>query len=385
MMPRIADPMTCSGCTACQAACRKGAITMVPDRMGFLYPSVNGDLCVDCGMCEATCEKVRKLEPEYKTRAFAVRHRDIAEVVKSRSGAAFVALSDRILSLGGSIYGAAFDKGWSVRHVKATDRKGRDAFRGSKYIQSRMEGSISNVISDLSEGMWVLFSGTPCQCRAVKASVDRQAGLGEKLILVDIVCHGVPSPRIWNEYLKLIAKGREIVSADFRDKKRFGWKAHKESITFSDGKTESSRSFTDLFYKHIILRPSCENCLDNKPERVSDLTLADFWGWEKIDPEMNRDDMGYSLVLVNSDKGKSLLEDVSGDLHIKEVNVSDCLQRPLVEPVSLDSRSGELAECLENEGMEAVLRKYGDWNYSHRLRYFKNTVRQQIRKLLGRK
>jgi len=358
---------------------------MVPDKMGFLYPSVDQDLCVDCGLCEAACEKVQNLVPEYQTRAFAIRHRDLNEVENSRSGAAFVALSDRILSLGGSVYGASFDTDWSVHHTKATDKKGRDAFRGSKYIQSRMENSIKDVIADLTEGKWVLFSGTPCQCRAVKSSVDRKAGLGDKLILVDIVCHGVPSPRVWKEYLAMRADGRTVTAVEFRDKKRFGWKAHKETVTFADGKTLVSRSFTDLFYKHIILRPSCAECKDNTPKRITDLTLADFWGWEKIDKNMNSDDKGYSLVLVNSDKGKALLEAVSGDVFSREVKLEDCLQRPLVEPVTLDPRSRQLAEDLELKGIKTVLKKYGDWNLSSRWTYFKKALRQKIRKLLGRK
>lgn len=388
-MIQIEDPSKCFGCSACQTICEAGAIRMTPGGMGFLYPEVDIDRCTGCGRCEFICEQIGRLKAAPgSAKAYAVRHNNPEEVARSRSGAAFVAISDKILQMGGVVYGAVMEKDFSVAHRRACSAEERDAMRGSKYAQSSMGDCLGAALKDLKDGRWVLFSGTPCQCRALRALVDLEKVSSEdidgRLVLVDIVCHGVPSPRVWKEYISHIAAGRKIVRADFRDKGRFGWKAHFESLEFEDESVYTGRSFAELFYRHIILRPSCANCRDNSPERISDLTLADFWGWEKTDPTLNADDLGYSLVLTNSARGERIMASLEADASVRPVRLEDCLQRPLRERVSLDPRSGKLADDLDRKGMGYVLWKYSDRNLRSRLRYARKALRQKIRKIVGR-
>lgn len=237
-MIKITDPKDCCGCTACASICAHDAITMEPDTLGFLYPKVDESKCVDCGLCDKVCQfndnYDRSLNLE-KPIAYAARHKDINEVMKSRSGAAFVAISDYILEQGGVIYGAGYKDHFRVAHKRATTKEERDEFRGSKYVQSDLTGVFRQVKEDLKNGLTVLFSGTPCQTSGLNAYVGKR--LRENLILVDIVCHGVPGPFLWRDYIAYLERkqGDQIVTVNFRDKELYGWKAHKESYIFKMG------------------------------------------------------------------------------------------------------------------------------------------------------
>lgn len=235
-MVNVKNPADCCGCTACQAICGHDAITMQPDALGFLYPVVDTDKCVDCGLCEKVCafhENYDKSLNLSQPDAYAARHKDMKEVETSRSGAAFIAISDWILEQGGVVYGAALDKGFRVVHKRAINKEERDAFKGSKYVQSDLQGIFRQVRKDLLDGRIVLFSGTPCQTSGLNSFIGKK--LRENLYLVDIVCHGVPGPKIWESYLAHLEKKlhAEVCEVVFRDKKRFGWTAHIESITLS--------------------------------------------------------------------------------------------------------------------------------------------------------
>ena len=200
--------------------------------MGFLYPTVNTTLCTDCGLCETVCAfnehydtSLNLPQPE----AYAARHKNMKEVETSRSGAAFIAISDWILQQGGSVYGAGYTDHFRVVHKRATTREERDEFKGSKYVQSDMGKVFRQVKQDLKNGMIVLFSGTPCQTSGLNAYIGKK--LCKNLYLVDIVCHGVPAPYLWRDYLSYLEKkqGAKICWVNFRDKQEFGWKAHKET------------------------------------------------------------------------------------------------------------------------------------------------------------
>ncbi len=234
-MIKITEPKDCCGCTACASICVHDAITMEPDALGFLYPMVDKSKCVDCGQCDKVCQfndnYDRSLNLEQPI-AYAARHKEIDEVMKSRSGAAFVAISDYILEQGGVVYGAGYKDHFRVVHKRATTKEERDEFRGSKYVQSDLTGVFRQVKEDLKNGLTVLFSGTPCQTSGLNSYVGKK--LRENLILIDIVCHGVPAPFLWRDYIAYLEKkqGDEIVTVNFRDKELFGWKAHKESYKF---------------------------------------------------------------------------------------------------------------------------------------------------------
>lgn len=334
-MIKITDPKDCCGCTACASICAHDAITMEPDTLGFLYPKVDESKCVDCGLCDKVCQFKdnydRSLNLEQPI-AYAARHKDINEVMKSRSGAAFVAISDYVLEQGGIVYGAGYKDHFRVAHKRATTKEERDEFRGSKYVQSDLTGVFRQVKEDLKNGLIVLFSGTPCQTSGLNSYVGKR--LREKLILVDIVCHGVPSPYIWRDYIKYLEEknGNTIVCVNFRDKQKFGWKDHVESYKLKDNKDISSDIYTKYFSKDIMFRHSCGICYYTNVIRPSDLTLADFWGWEKTAPEINKDNIGLSLVLVNTNKGKELWTNASKYLDYFSSAIENCLQHNLQEP-----------------------------------------------------
>lgn len=234
-MIEIKNPENCCGCTACASICPHDAISMKPDVLGFLYPEVDKSKCTDCGLCEKVCafnenydQSMNLPSPD----AYAARHKNMDEVESSRSGAAFIALSDWILKQGGVVYGAGYAEHFRVVHKRATMKGERDEFKGSKYVQSDLNGVFRQVRKDLKNGLMVMFSGTPCQTAGLNSFIGKK--LRENLYLVDIVCHGVPGPFIWRDYLAYLEKkqGSEISWVNFRDKQMFGWAAHKETFKF---------------------------------------------------------------------------------------------------------------------------------------------------------
>lgn len=237
-MIKINNPSDCCGCTACASICAHDAISMEPDALGFLYPKVDASKCVECGLCEKVCQFNDNYDRSLNLKkpiAYAARHKDINEVMKSRSGAAFVTISDYVLEQGGVVYGAGYKDHFRVAHKRATTKEERDEFRGSKYVQSDLTGVFRQVKKDLKNGLTVLFSGTPCQTAGLNAYIGKK--LREHLVLVDIVCHGVPSPFLWRDYIAYLEKkqGDEILVVNFRDKELYGWKDHRESYIFKMG------------------------------------------------------------------------------------------------------------------------------------------------------
>lgn len=234
-MITINNPADCCGCSACASICNHEAITMEPDALGFLYPKVDESKCVDCGLCEKVCsfnENYDKSLNLSEPIAYGARHKNIDEVMKSRSGAVFVAISDYILEQGGVVYGAGYTDHFRVVHKRATTKDERDEFRGSKYVQSDMNTIFRQVKQDLKSGLIVLFSGTPCQTSGLSSYVGKK--LRENLFLIDIVCHGVPGPNLWRDYINYLEEkeGSEINWVNFRDKEQFGWKSHYETFKF---------------------------------------------------------------------------------------------------------------------------------------------------------
>lgn len=375
-MIHISNPEECCGCTACASICPHDAILMQPDAMGFLYPTVDMTKCIDCHLCEKVCafndnyDTSQNLsEPEF----YGVRHKDINEIENSRSGAAFVALSDRILESGGVVYGAGYEGHFRVVHKRATTKTERDEFRGSKYVQSDMRGVFRQVKEDLQNGLLVMFSGTPCQTAGLNSYIGKK--LRKNLFLVDIVCHGVPAPNIWRNYLAYLEnkQGSKIIRVNFRDKQMFGWTAHKESFRFKND-NENKRTFKYQFYIHYYFRPSCSICHYTNTTRPSDITLADFWGWEKTDPNFNADDKGASLVIINTKKGKRLFHEVQNQLHIIYVKKENCLQPNLCHPTQPYSRRDEFAREYAIKGFDYVLSRYKKDYHRNRLNYIKDRI-----------
>lgn len=292
----------CSGCTACQHSCPTGAITMVPDEEGFNYPFIQETKCIDCGLCRAVCpfqERVMKDNGGIAPVVYACKNKDEKARITSSSGGFYPALAELIISKGGVVYGAAFDENFRVEHQKAESIDEAQKFKGSKYVQSDLGDIFVKVRQDLEADKHVLFTGTPCQVAGLTAFLRKDY---EKLVLIDNVCLGTPSPLVWEQYIRLLAqRGRSpIVHFAFRHKK-LGWHGSRLHVKFKNGTELMNDPFLDsfkgIFYTHTALRPSCHICVFAHLTRPGDITAGDFWGIEKHKPKFD-DDKGVSLVLL---------------------------------------------------------------------------------------
>lgn len=323
---------TCSGCSACSQICPTNAISMMEDERGFLYPVIAEDKCVDCGLCKKTCNFISfdADKAPQMCDCYAVRHKDENEVKTSRSGAAFMALADVVLDQDGVVFGAEFADPKTIIHKAEETKSGVNKFKGSKYVQSDMNSCFLECAKYLQDGQVVLFSGTPCQVHGLISFLNNKHVVMDKLITVDIVCHGVPSRKLWREYVDEIERRHkvDVVSANFRNKELFGWKDHKESFVFSDTTTTT---WTTSFYNHVMFRESCYSCPYATPFRNSDITIADYWGIEKNVPEFD-DDKGVNLLLIHTEKGREVFAKCNEKVFFRKTELATSMQPNLYHP-----------------------------------------------------
>ena len=372
-MIRLANKELCSGCTACASKCPHRAISMRRDRLGFAYPEIDMAACTDCGICEAVCPFQGHAHRNSVIEVYAVRHKDMKQLAASQSGAAFVALSDVILSRGGVVYGAGYGEGFKVVHGRAVSPSERDAFRGSKYVQSELGTVFAQVKADLLDGKHVLFSGTPCQVAGLKSYLHSGGKLYENLYLVDLVCHGVASPYVWRDYLWYLERAykHDIVAVNFRDK-IFGWHSHKESFKFDDGSIIYPRF---IVYKDCFLRPACGNCPYANLNHPSDVTIGDFWGIEQTDLRAEDDNKGHSILLCNTPQGVKLFDSIKEQVHFHPLAMSTCLQPNLCEPTRIP-RSHLLFEKFYRRSWFVAFLKVR--NFPSCLKRFVKRVKQRL-------
>lgn len=385
-MIQITNKADCCGCTACASVCAHHAISMEPDALGFLYPKVDTEKCTNCGLCEKVCAFNSNYDKSLNLAqplAYAARHKDMKEVETSRSGAAFIAISDYVLDNGGVVYGAGYTDHFRVIHKRATTKQERDEFKGSKYVQSDLNHVFLQIKKDLKDGLTVLFSGTPCQTAGLNSFIGKK--LREHLILVDIVCHGVPSPYIWKDYITYLEKKHKdsICQVNFRDKQLYGWTAHHETFKFSNIMREKliPKSFTYLFYEHIMFRLSCGVCPYTNTRRPSDITIADFWGWEKTDPNIDTDDKGVSLILINTKKGSMIFDSIKSQMITIPAKLEDCLQPNLQHPSAIHPKRMQFEHDYQRKGFSYIMRKYGDIGWKYKVGQIKQNLTRRIKKL----
>lgn len=313
-------------------------------------------------------------------KVYAVKHRneDIREA--SRSGGIFTALSDRVLSENGIVYGCALTDDFQAVHIRAEKVEERNLMRGSKYIQSNMGDVFKTVLEDLNAGKKVMFSGTSCQVAGLKKFLDKEYS---NLFCVDILCYGVPSTLVWSEYLNWQeSKNGKIVSVDFRNKKDFGWAAHVETIVFENKAVVDSRVFTTLFFGKHILRPSCYKCPYKDIMHPADITIGDYWGIDKAVPGFN-DDKGVSLTLVNNDIGEKNFELIKNEIVYREAKVEDSMQPVLVKPVDIPTQRELFWKEFYALDFEKIIKKYGGYGLNEKLKMIKRKIKRKTRKILS--
>ena len=326
-MIEIRDKMKCSGCGACRAACPADCIEMRPDGEGFRYPVADAARCVGCGRCERVCPVLNPpAVGEDAPSARLVRTRNAKQLAECTSGGAFTALASDVVKGGGVAWGAAFDDDFNVVHTRV-DRPGElHRLSGSKYVQSETGDAFRWVRVDLDAGREVIFCGTPCQAAGLKNYLSKDY---ENLLLVDLVCHGVPSPKLWRAYLDLIQRERgRLEYANFRSK-RLGYHVSVMEERFEGGGTRIGSARTNLmskcFFQNAADRPICYACPFKTAERCGDLTLFDGWHAASLVPGLRDDDRGYTCALIQSAKGGKALEACEG-LERHEIDAREALR-----------------------------------------------------------
>lgn len=328
------DVNLCCGCGGCAAVCPFGAITMETAANGFKYPKVDKSACTECGLCEKACNFKAFVPTGHEPKCYAARHVDRSELQTSRSGGFFMAVCKYVIEKGGVVFGCTLDENLSVVHTYADTYEDCKKFKGSKYVQSDLKDCFAQCERFLREGRWVLFSGTGCQVHGLLGFLRTKKVPQDTLITMDLVCHGAPSPGVWQTYLEVFQKkeGRKITMVDFRDKEINGWADHIEKYVLDDGSAMHTKKWTAVFYRHILFREACYHCKYTTPERESDFTIADYWGIGNNAPEFN-DNKGCSLVLIHSDKAHTVFEAVKPYVCFAETKLATSMQPQLRHPI----------------------------------------------------
>lgn len=312
----LASKNECTGCSACASICPRNCIAMKEDKEGFLQPVVDPSKCIKCHKCEHTCPILNKesIPDGFETKAFAAINKDELVRRESSSGGVFYAIAKWTIEQGGIVFGARWDAKWEVMHDFADSIDGVKAFMKSKYVQSRIGDTYVQAKKFLDEGRWVLFSGTPCQLAGLRSFLGKGY---ERLLQVDLICHGVPSPGVWRKYLESYFSNENVLSINMREKEK-GWDMYRLQIV-TDTKEYlgemKSNPFLIGFLNNSYLRKSCYQCAFRHYHRASDMTIADYWGVKKECPEMY-DGRGTSVVFCHTGKAYSLLNQLSGELAI---------------------------------------------------------------------
>lgn len=346
----------CCGCTACMNTCPQSAISMVRDERGFEYPSVDFSKCVSCNACKTVCDfQNPKGSGNHIIQAYAMQHRDKDVVYNSSSGGAFTAISDWVLKQGGTVYGAVFDKDtFYVIHVSANCTQERDRMRGSKYVQSSLGDVFKRVKNDLSSGKKVLFSGTPCQCAGLCSYLK---GHPENLIIVDLLCHGTPSPKLLTDHICRIIDNtkKELVDYLYRSKK-YGYEYTHEAV-FSDGTRICNLDCKRILKMFVIgMRPACFACKYTNRERYGDITIGDMWDAPKL--VGITDHKGTSTMIVNTGLGKRIVEEIQNQCVLIPVDEKEIKQSALSKRVNIPKNYDKFWEEYIQNGYEYVLDHY---------------------------
>lgn len=383
-MLKVPSKNKCSGCSACVSICPVNCIKLVEDQEGFLYPKVDDQKCVKCGACVKTCPYNNEQKGPTDKKAFAVINKDQHERMESSSGGVFSLLAKDVIKKGGVVFGACFNQDYKLEHLAIDSEKDVYKLRGAKYVQSDMNDAFNKAKEFLDNGRLVLFTGTPCQIAGLKGYLKKEY---QNLITQDIICHGVPSPMVWRKYLnyRTMQSGAKITKISTRCKND-GWRRYSVAFTFENGKEYERQHDLDpysrVFLKNLCLRPSCYSCNFNGDKRLADITLADFWGIEKVQGEMD-DDKGTSLVIINTPKGEQAFDNIKENVVYIKVPFEDSIKHnpsyhlSVVEP---NNRTGFM-QTIAQKDFSYAYDKYAKDSFGNKI---KKIIKKIFRKLFRR-
>lgn len=358
----ITEKALCTGCGVCSNACHVNAIKMVSSEKGFLYPEINDDLCVNCKQCIKKCPINKQNTTEtFDQKVYAAWSKDKKLRKESSLGGIFPLLAEYTLQQGGVVCASRFSDNFTAVQFDICEKKSElPKYQGSKYMQSTVGMIYRQVRSILEDGRKLLFVGTGCQVAGLKSFLDRDF---DNLLCIDLICHGVPSPLVWKNYINYLDKLYEasgIERVTFR-KKKPSWKIYSINVRFKNGKQYDASKTKDpymiAFTQDLILRPSCEHCKFACRNREGDITLADFWSYRSFEFRTRNDEKGISCVIINSSKGNMVFDVIRQQLIVVEKTMEEAIRgnRSLIRPWPANEKESEFWNSYIHNENDALL------------------------------
>ena len=367
----------CNGCKNCELVCPKKAIIMIEDKEGFIYPRIDENKCIQCGMCIKYCSNITDNNC-FKSIVYAVKNKDGDKRKKSTSGGVFIEIAEYAIANGGWVYGVQYDKDLKVIHNGSNKIENIKKFSISKYVRSDIGNCFEEIKCRLEQNNIVLFTGTPCQNYALKKFLGKKY---EKLILCEIICHSNPSPKIFEMFKKNveIENNKKIKSIFFRSKNN---QSHNRPyVEFSDGSIKEYDEYNKAFDSMLISRPSCSRCNFVSKNRKADITIGDFWGINKIHPEFY-DKEGISLVIINSERGKQIFRKISDKFEIISADLDEAFLYNHNKNIKENKRRKKFFKMIENGKINDNNIIYYMDKFSKNL--YINRILKKIKKILKR-
>ncbi len=359
------DKFDCYGCGVCASICPKNAIRMVEDEEGFVYPKIDAEKCINCKLCEKKCiykNNSSMILEKFDSKVYAVINKDKSVIKNSTSGGVFTALYKKTISENGCVVGVKYNENMEPVYDMAFTEKECEKFRGAKYVAAKLGDIKEKTKNELESGKSVLFVGNPCQIVGLKRYLNKEY---DNLYLVEIICHGTPSSKVFAQYINAIEKKYKlnVINFECRNKKT-GWQKSSVKVTFEDGteKYEPVRynNFTRAFLNKYISRPSCYNCEFTGDNKQSDITIGDFWGIDNIIPGINND-TGISLLKINNKKGEEIFSNISNQIEFYKSNYKDGYRANHKFPIVLNLRRIKLMEEIDDMDMDKLLSQYNQF------------------------